>query len=52
MIKLRSFKGFWKFGRSKRKSFNEMKQEESKQVIISELDDRCLMSIEGKDAKK
>lgn len=52
MFKLNILSGLYKFARHQKKTFSQLKQEESKNVIISELDDRCLISIEGKDAKK
>lgn len=52
MIRVLGGRGVCSFGRSQRKTVNQMKQEEARNAIISELDDRRLISLEGSDAKR
>ena len=52
MMRLQAITPLFRFARiTKKKPINPI-EEESKHAIISELDDRCLISVEGADARK
>jgi hypothetical protein len=52
MIRLNNLLPYFKFGRTQKKSVKKQIEDEAKNAIISELDDRCLFSLEGTDARK